>query len=197
MAALAKSQNVYRIYLDDLPIADARSSLQTDLNVTGMAVVTHVGHGGTDRLAAGGLLTTSDVQNNLSNVNQLPFLSALSCLINRFETPGIDPVLGEALILAPNGGALAVWAPTGTSIDSHAALLGRKLYEAIYTKGINRVGDAVVEAVRAFRSEVAVKPVMLDVYMLLGDPAALIGGQPANAQIGQGNRDIHSFQLPR
>ena len=155
MAVLAGSQSVYRIYLDDLPIADARTSLQTDLNINGMAVMTHVGHGGTDRLAAGGLLTIPDVQNNLTNANQLPFVSALSCLINRFEIPGVDLVLGEALVIAPNGGASAVWAPTGTSIDSHAALLGKKLFEAIYVKGVNRVGDAVVEAMRSFRSEVA------------------------------------------
>ena len=116
-----------------------------------------------------------DVQSSLSNANQLPFLSALSCLINRFEIPGVSLVLGEILITVPTGGASAVWAPTGTSIDSHAALLGKKLFEAIYVKGINRVGDAVVEAMRSFRSEVAVKPVILDVYILLGDPATLIG----------------------
>jgi hypothetical protein len=194
MAVLGGNQSVYRIYLDDLPIADARTSLQTDLNLNGMAVMTHVGHGGTEQLAAGGLLTISDAQNNLTNANQLPFVSALSCLINRFEIPGVDLVLGEALVTAPNGGASAVWAPTGTSIDSHAALLGKKLFEAIYVKGINRVGDAVVEAMRSFRSEVAVKPVMLDVYLLLGDPATRIGSEGGNGQMGYGKSNSSPLQ---
>ena len=196
MAVLAGSQSVYRIYLDDLPIDIARASLQTDLNVNGMAVMTHVGHGGMDRLATGGLLTISDVQ-NLTNANQLPFVSALSCLINRFEVPGVDVVLGEALVIAPNGGASAVWAPTGTSVDSDAALLGKKLFEAIYVKGINRAGDAVVEAMRSFRGEVAVKPVMLDVYTLLGDPATRIGRERGDGQIGHDRSDSSSFQRSR
>jgi len=195
MAVLAGSQSVYRIYLDDLPIDNARTSLQTDLNVNGMAVVTHVGHGGMDRLATGGLLTIADVQ-NLSNGSQLPFVSALSCLINRFEIPSVYIVLGESLVIAPNGGASAVWAPTGTSIDSHAALLGKKLFEAIYVKGTNRVGDAVVEAMRSFRGEVAVKPVMLDVYTLLGDPAAQIGRKLGGGWMGHDRSDSSFFQRP-
>jgi hypothetical protein len=197
MAVLAGSQSVYRIYLDDLPIDNARTNLQTDLNVNGMALMTHVGHGGIDRLATGGLLTIPDVQNNLSNASQLPFVSALSCQINRFEIPGVDMVLGEALVIAPNGGASAVWAPTGMSIDSHAALLGKKLFEAIYVKGINWVGDAVVEAMRSFRGEVAVKPVMLDVYTLLGDPATRIGKKRGTGQIGHDKSDSSPFQPPR
>jgi hypothetical protein len=163
--------------------------------MNGMAMMTHVGHGGMDRLATGGLLTISDVQ-NLSNASQLPFVSALSCLINRFEIPGVDVVLGEALVIAPNGGASAVWAPTGTSVDSHALLLGKKLFEAIYVKGMNRVGDAVVEAMRSFRNEVAVKPVMLDVYTLLGDPATQIGRKRGIGWMGHDRSDRSSYQRP-
>jgi hypothetical protein len=74
--------------------------------------------------------------------------------------------------------------------------LGKKLFEAIYVKGINRVGDAVVEAMRSFRGEVAVKPVMLDVYTLIGDPAARIGRERGNAWIGHDRSDSSFFQRP-
>jgi hypothetical protein len=108
-------------------------------------------------------------------------------MINRFEIPEIDPVLGEALVLSANGGASAVWAPTGTSLDSHAAILGKKLFEAIYVTGAGRVGDAVADAMASFQSEVGGRGNILDVYTLLGDPAARIAGQPIGVRRGPKN----------
>jgi hypothetical protein len=189
--ALTARQAVYGIYLDDLPLADARAYLQTALNVQGMAVLAHVGHGGMDRLASQGLLLIPDVQ-NLTNADRLPFVAALSCMINRFEVPEIDPVLGEELIISPKGGASAVWAPTGTSLDSYAGILGKKLFEAIYLKGAGRVGDAVVDAMASFREEVGGRQNILDVYTLLGDPAAHIAGRPSAFRKGAS----HSSQSP-
>lgn len=183
-----------KIYLDDpayQPLDNARTALFAKLNGTGASVFSYVGHGGMERLSEGGLLTIDDIGAALTNGSKMPVLVALSCLINRYEIPGISPTLGETLIVNPQGGAEAVWAPTGTSNDANARALGEKFFDAVYVKNNGRIGDAVLEAMKAFHSGQSVPTQELQVYTLLGDPGAVIPGKsgavvqgPANAAPG-------------
>jgi hypothetical protein len=84
-----------RIYLDAMPLADARSRLLQELQA-GASLVDYMGHGGLDRLSSGGLLANSDVA-TLGNGTRVPVLTAMTCSINRFAVPGV-PSLGELLI---------------------------------------------------------------------------------------------------
>ncbi len=156
-----------RAYLDVLPLATARSTV-FDRFAAGTAFIDYLGHGGLDRLAAGGLLTSADAA-GLSNGARLPVLTAMTCAVNRFTVPGVPP-LGAVLVNRAGGGAAAVWSPSALSIHAEATLLARQFYGIIAMGQAPRIGDGVRQALTAFK-DAGGNPSMLEIYVLLGDPA--------------------------
>ena len=149
---------------------DAARTALFDALDSGRDMVNYLGHGGVNRMAAEGLLTTADVA-GLVNARP-PVVYALSCVINRFELAGYDS-LGEELLLHQGGGAIAVWSATGLSQNAGAALLNQALYERIFgTDGaqVQVLGDAII---RALNDDAALDGAqwMPKVYTLIGYPA--------------------------
>ncbi|MBT8213067.1 MAG: hypothetical protein KJN71_07960, partial [Acidimicrobiia bacterium] len=101
-----------RIYLSELPVGTARTETFSAF-AAGTDWVNYMGHGGIDRFANEGLLLATDAA-ALAVGDRLPVVSSLTCSAGRFEVPGWES-LAEALVLAPNGGATVVWAPSGQS----------------------------------------------------------------------------------
>jgi hypothetical protein len=157
-----------QLELDSTPIDMARTALVDHL-AAGVDIVNYSGHGALDRLAAEGLLRSSDVA-GLDNV-QTPVLTALTCIINRFEVPGFS-ALGEDLVKKAGGGFSAVWAPTGLSDNAEAQRLGRFVYRAIGDEApvVGRLGDAIRSGIERYRGDEGVAW-LPSVYVLLGDPA--------------------------
>ena len=171
------SRVAQRLYLDNLPAATVRNSLLASLT-SGIGLLNYVGHGGLDRLSGDGLLVTGDVA-SLTNGAFEPVVSALTCTINRFEVPGFQP-LGAALVSQPNGGAAAVWAPTGISMSDEAKLLGQQFYLELGRSsgsGPQRLGDVVLRALQDY-GRLGDDPEMAAIYQLLADPALLIVAAP-------------------
>lgn len=140
----------------------------------GALMVHYAGHGGVDRLAAEGLLLGDDAT-ELGNGWRLPVLTAMTCVVGRFEVPGFDG-LGERLVLAPEGGAVAVWAPTGLSQAGAARELAVAFYRQLPAGGETvRLGDAVRAALAAAGPQA---PGQLTTFTLLGDPALHLGLAP-------------------
>ncbi len=154
---------VDRIYLSTTPLADARARLLGDI-ANGASFINYMGHGGLDRLSAGGLLASADVP-GLANGSRLPVLTAMTCTVNRFAVPGF-PSLGEVLVKSPSGGAAAVWGPSGLSNHGQARLLAEIFYHSRDT----RLGDRLLRTVTEFRS-LGGDPALPRIYDLLGDPA--------------------------
>lgn len=160
------------VYLSQTELAPARQSLIAALN-DGVGLFNYLGHGGTDRLAKTGLLTLSDVP-ALVNQGRFPVLSALTCVLNRFEYPGYSS-LGEQLTLKETGGAIAVWSSSGFSFPEATEALNAKLFEA-YATGRKPIGDVVLGALRAYADEGNTAN-HLKTYTLIGDPAVTIAAQ--------------------
>jgi hypothetical protein len=139
----------------------------------GRLFVNWFGHGGPDRLGNEGVLKSSDV-GSLTNSTRLPVLTAMSCVVGRFEYPG-TPCLGELLVNAANGGAIAVWAPSGLTYNNRSGILARGFYQAHYTLGYSVLGDVVLASMHHFAS-ISGDQISLRLYNLLGDPALLIEG---------------------
>ena len=77
---------------------------------------------------------------------------AFTCLTNYSESPYLTS-LGEQLVLAPGHGAMAVWGPSGFSIDPQAVQLGSALLPGpAPVMAAARIGDLVRSAVAAFRA---------------------------------------------
>ncbi|MBW1743934.1 MAG: hypothetical protein JRJ47_11000, partial [Deltaproteobacteria bacterium] len=155
------------IYLSELPIDEARQRLLGGIN-SGVGIVNYIGHAGLDRLADEGLLLTSDVE-SLTNSERLPIVTAMTCIVGRFAIPGYDS-LSEALLLANDGGSVAVWAPSGMSINSQARILDMEFFRAAPPDENTILGDAILKALEAY-SVRGSERYMLDIYNLLGDPA--------------------------
>jgi hypothetical protein len=158
------------IYLAPGTIAATRTQLLSGL-AAGAGLLNYVGHGGLDRLAAEGLLVTADA-NSLGNGERLPVVTALTCIINRFEFPGLVP-LGAALVKSPAGGAAAVWAPTGLSSNTEANGLGARFYQEMASAPGERLGEVVRRALGA-HARVNPESSLVNVYNLLGDPALVL-----------------------
>jgi uncharacterized repeat protein (TIGR01451 family) len=161
-----------KVNLAEMTVAAARASLIGRIN-DGTAFLNFIGHGGMDTLSSRGLLKTVDVA-GLSNGSRLTVVTALSCVIGRFDVPGYDS-LGEALVLKAGGGAVAVWAPSGLSFNDPAAALGRAFYRAVIQQGEGMLGEAILRA-KAEAAAGGCPADYLALYNLICDPATAIAG---------------------
>lgn len=182
---------VDRAYLGPLPLAKARDVLLGQWN-SGTALVNYLGHGGHDRWATEGLLVGTDVA-ALNNAERLPLVTSMTCVIGRFEIPGLDS-LGEALVRRQGGGAIAVWAPSGMGNHPDSLMLARHFTTALSSVGsmpasdnLNpsapasdqpTIGSAVVSALAHFAAGGGDMTTAV-LYNLLGDPAVRLRPAPS------------------
>jgi uncharacterized repeat protein (TIGR01451 family) len=158
------------IYLGDLSLADARGDLLDGFN-SGALLVNYIGHAALDRLAGEGMLTNSDVA-ALNNGDKLPIVIGMTCSAARHEIPGMDAI-GEQLATRAGGGAIAVWAPTGWSLNHLAETLNTAFFTAVFQNNEQVLGDAILSALETYSAQ-GLNPFMLDIYTIIGDPALQI-----------------------
>lgn len=158
---------VNKIYLSEHSLNEARQILLDQIS-NGSLLLNYIGHSSIDRLSNAGLLTSDDVP-ILTNGERMPVVTAMTCFMNNFSYPGYD-TLGEVLVTKAGGGAIAVFGPTGLSINSNAVGLDKKLFTSIFRNGKKIIGDAVLQAMEEYRKNDSTT-FILDIYNLLGDPA--------------------------
>jgi hypothetical protein len=155
------------VYLDSLSAPAAHDAIVAAFQ-TGTNYVQYVGHGGLDRFADESLLANSDVS-ALTNGGRAPFVAALTCAVNRFELPQY-PALGEELVRRADGGATAVFAPSGLGYHGAAREFAIRLASTVYRQGTERVGDILLSAEREYVGAGG-DAELLRIYNLLGDAA--------------------------
>jgi len=156
-----------RLYLGTLSLADLRRQLLAGLG-SGAFLVSYIGHGGLDRLAAEPILANDDAA-NLNNGDRLPVVAAMACIIGRFEVPGFT-AFAETLIDNPHGGAVAVWAPSGVDYNAQSGTLDRALFAQLFKEKATTLGDVVRGAAAGFLAAGGSGNTLLT-YNLFGDPA--------------------------
>jgi hypothetical protein len=101
----------------------------------------------------------------LSNGSNLSLFVMMTCLNGYFHDAQFDS-LGESLMKAANGGAVAVWASSGMTTPGDQAVMDIELFKRLFEEnGLLTLGEAVSSA----------KPAALNVdvrrtWILLGDP---------------------------
>lgn len=164
-AGLAASE-VQRLYLGPMTSAAVRNDLLAGLR-GGADLLNYFGHAGVTALDHG-LLSVADAT-ALNHQEQVPVMLGMTCLINRFEFPQVIS-LGEALLLNPAGGAVAVWSSGGHSFDTKAGAMNDAFLIALLQAEVPHLGDAIqaalVGAAQSYGPETAP-----GIYNLLGDPA--------------------------
>jgi hypothetical protein len=168
---LPPTYTISRISLDALEPPEAWEETQESFG-KGAVLVNFLGHGGFDRLAEEGLLVTEDAA-ALENAERTPLITALTCIVGRFDIPDYD-TLAEALLLNEGGGAIGVWSPSGYSMNADATLLGERHLAAIASGTHATIGDAVRAALQTYYAAGEGDGALPQKFILLGDPAVRV-----------------------
>ncbi len=139
----------------------ARAQLMSYLN-EGQRVINYLGHGNLQNWR-GDLLTSEDAV-SLRNGEKLSLYVGMTCLNGYFQEVATES-LAEALLKAPNGGAVAVWASAGMSDPAEQGTLNREFYRLLFGGGKLTIGEAAMKSKSSVNN--------MDVrrtWVLIGDP---------------------------
>jgi len=165
------SYEVVRVYAGS--VDDPQSVVAQEL-AEGSLIVNYVGHGSIDTWAKDRLFA-SDQIGSMGNDGRQPLTILMSCLLGFFGHPERD-AMAEDLLLAEDGGAVAVFAPSSLTLSSDQGPLDRALVRALLTGEAPTVGLAVLQAKRSLVWETQPQRDVLETFALLGDPALRLAG---------------------
>ncbi len=163
LAAWTTAERAREIDLNSDALEDARERLFA-MWQAGLSWVTYVGHGGLDRMATEGLLTSEDVP-ALAEMQSTPVVLGWSCNMVRFDIPGFLS-LGEQMMT--EGTSAGVFSATGWSNHVETDTLRTAFTEAAFASDAETIGEVMI---RAHQAAVGAPVPLHRVYMLLGDPA--------------------------
>jgi hypothetical protein len=166
-STLFAGENVRKIYLEDLGRTATQSAVIEAFD-NGASLVSYMGHGAIHIWAEENLLSVMQVP-DLSPQSQQPVVLTMNCLNGYFHFPFFN-ALGEELLKAGDKGAIAVFSPSGMSLDAPAHQYHRAVLEELFQGGHERLGDAILDAQADYLST-GIFPELLSIYHLFGDPA--------------------------
>lgn len=141
--SLPMAMNVQYINRAEGTTEQVRGQIQTAINA-GPGVVNYLGHGSVGVWTGAGLLTIEDAQ-GMTNSQRLTIFVMMTCLNGSFTEVGTDS-LAEAILKAPNGGAVGVWASSGLTIPYGQVSVSKQFYTLLFNGQVQRVGDATAQA---------------------------------------------------
>lgn len=157
---------------------------------SGQGLVNYLGHGSEDQWSGSNIFDNNSVS-LLTNGSQLPVFLIMDCL-NGFFQDVYDQPLGVTLILASNGGAVAVLASSGLNqAPPQTKLDALVVQDALRVKGAT-LGDAIVKA----KSQISDADVR-KTFNLLGDPAMQVKQPPPSATGFKANSHVASPSASR
>jgi uncharacterized repeat protein (TIGR01451 family) len=162
-ATLPPSLQVSEILADSFDSATARSQILTALN-NGALLVDYNGHGAEQQWSFADLFDSTDAA-ALSNGGRLPVYLLMDCL-NGFFHDVYAESLAESLLLAPNGGAVAVWASSGFTQQSPQSTLNQAFLHLFAGNPNQSLGRLVLQA-KAGAADSDVRRT----WILFGDPS--------------------------
>lgn len=153
------SREIERSVLGD---AGTHSAILSAFNA-GPRLLTWNGHGSVG-VWRGNVLTSADA-GGLTNGGALPIVTTMTCLNGYFTEPS-EGGLGERLLLAQGGGAVAVWSSTTLTAPEEHTPLNAELYRLFFANPGMRLGDAV-RAAKVVVTETDTRRS----WVLIGDPS--------------------------
>jgi len=129
----------------------------------GSLITDYIGHGSTEIWGTDAIFTSSDAA-TLTNGTRLPFVINMTCLTGAFHDL-YTTSLAEALLFAPNGGAIAVWASSTLTEPDQQALMNNELLRQLFTPGMT-----LGEAARRAKFATTTRDIRTS-WILFGDPS--------------------------
>jgi Peptidase family C25 len=167
-ALLPASMTVQRVNVRTDGAALAKTNIIAGFN-EGRALANYSGHGNVDVWTQFSVFTSNDAL-ALTNGNKLSFVVVMDCLNGYFQDPSLLS-LSEALIKAPQGGAVAAFASSGLTLPDGQHEMSEQLYTLIYGAGAPPIalGDAIKIA-KSSTTDIDVKKT----WVYFGDPSLKI-----------------------
>jgi uncharacterized repeat protein (TIGR01451 family) len=150
------------VFAGVLGTSTARQNLLDGIN-NGQLLVNYDGHGSVEVWSGGGLFN-STLASSLTNGNKLPLFVIMNCL-NGFFHDVYTQSMAESLMLAPNGGAVAVWASSGLTAPGPQFAMNKTLAQTLFSGPEITLGNAVLAAKSSISDQDVRKT-----FILFGDP---------------------------
>jgi uncharacterized repeat protein (TIGR01451 family) len=154
------------VYLSSMSIPQAQTAILNAIN-SGQLLVNYSGHGSEDEWSGDNLFNGVEAS-TLTNGTALPVFLIMDCLNGFFQDVTQTP-LAVSLMLAPNGGAVAVLASSGLNQATPQTILDKLVVQAAMGPAQLALGDAILKA-KSGITDLGVRKT----YNLLGDPAMRI-----------------------
>jgi len=136
---------------------------------SGPSFIAYFGHGSVNMWGQDRLFTTDDVA-SLAPTEHLPIVLNMTCLTGFYTHPRVES-LAEALLWNPEGGAVAVLAPSSLTLPMNQYFLSRTLAEALSSDSMVTLGELHLSARRNVPAEDPGSIDVMQTFMLFGDPA--------------------------
>ena len=162
-AQLPSSMQASDVFTGTVGTAAARTDIVDAIN-SGQALVNYLGHGSEEQWSGSDIFDETSVT-SLTNSTQLPVFLVLDCLNGFFQDVYAQP-LAVTLLLAPNGGAVAVMASSGLNQPAPQTQLDTLVVQSALSSGHPALGDSVVKAKQQITD-----PDVRRTFILFGDPA--------------------------
>jgi len=130
----------------------------------GALIVDYNGHGAEQQWSFSDLLDVNDAA-ALTNGGRLPVYLLMDCLNGFFQDVYAES-LAKSLLLAPNGGAVAVWASSGFTDEPPQASMNKSLLQALAANPGAPLGKLILNAKAGVTSNDVRRT-----WILFGDPA--------------------------
>ena len=149
-------------------VADTHQAILTRWNA-GAGLILYNGHSSVRQWAAERLFHRDDVA-ALHNASQLPVLLEMTCFTGLFHEPG-GTTLDETLLRAAEGGAVAVWGPTGLGVATGHQQLAEGFLASVFQRHEGTIGAGTLSGKLKLVASGSSALDLVDTFTLLGDPA--------------------------
>lgn len=168
------------IFTDGLDTSTARSQIISALNA-GSLLVNYDGHGAEQQWSFADLFDNNDAQ-ALTNGGHLPVYVLMDCL-NGFFQDVYAQSLAESILLAPEGGGVAVWASSGFTDQPPQATMNQAFLRQFQLHPGDPLGKLILDA-KSGTTDSDVRRT----WVLLGDPAMKLQVRASTTQPGGPSR---------
>ncbi|MGA8622528.1 MAG: C25 family cysteine peptidase, partial [Candidatus Sulfotelmatobacter sp.] len=165
-AQLPSTLNATDVFVSTTGPAAAQQAIIAAIN-SGQLLVNYAGHGSEEQWSGDDLFNNT-VATSLTNSSSLPVFLIMDCLNGLFQDVYEQP-LAVTLMLAPNGGAVAVLASSGLNQPAPQTILDKLIVQNALHSPYPALGDAIVKA-KSGITDLSVR----QTFNLLGDPAMQI-----------------------
>ena len=165
-AMLPATIGVQKIFRGDNDNQVVHDQLVNGIN-QGPLLVSFLGHGSIEVWTGGPILNTTDA-GQLNNGSRLPVFLIMTCLNGYYQNPARES-LAESLLRNASGGAVAVWASSGSTEPQPQMEASRHLYQQLFGGNPVTLGEAMRKAKLA-NEDMDVRRT----WILLGDPSMRI-----------------------